>query len=538
MPDHSIFITILAGTCFFMLGISFASENLQKLAANRIRDFISKVSDKPFYGLLTGVAVTVLIQSSGAVTSMLVGLGSAGVITLRQVMGIILGTGIGTTLTVQLLSLNIAQFGLPIFAFAFTVYFLSTRPALTRAMGALMGFGLIFWGLEFIGYGTAALKNVDIFVSSLSYVRENPFVMLLLSAGVTALVHSSAVTIGIAMSLAASGLITVSDAFYWVYGANIGTTATALLASAGGNYIGRQVAWSHCFHKVSMVTLFYFFTPFFADLISTDDAFRDVANAHLLFNFMGSILFFPFINQGVKVIESLVQPGPNDKEFTTKYLSNGTFDSPAVSIAQSERELYRMGDIVLGMLRDSLELFKDYNLELTKDMRDRDNKVDHLNREISLYLTKIIDRHPSVDQREVMRLISWAADLESAADVVENSTLELANKKHNLKLEFSAEGWNDLRALHEKVVEVASLSLTAFQTKSESLSKEVIRQKRQIRRFEKELREKHIERLVARGQATLSTSSIHMDVLSDFRRVVSLMVNHAYGLAQESRRED
>ena len=296
--DHSIFMTVFAGTCFFMFGMSLASDNLQKLAANRIRDLISKISTKPLVGVLTGVAVTFCVQSSGAMTSMLVGLGTAGVISLPQVMGIILGTGVGTTLTVQLLSFKVAQFGLSIFAIAFSTYFLTSKPVVKRIMGAFMGFGLMFWGLELMGVGANALKEVDFIVESLTYFKENPLFMLAMAAGITALVHSSAVVIGLAMSLAASGLIDLVDAFYWVYGANVGTTATAIMASLGGNHVGRQVAWAHCFHKTAMVAIFYYFTPYVAEFVGSGQAFRDVANAHLFFNVAGAVLFFPFIGKG------------------------------------------------------------------------------------------------------------------------------------------------------------------------------------------------------------------------------------------------
>lgn len=529
--SHSIFTLILGGTCFFMLGMNLVSENLQKLAANRIRDVISRVSTNRLLGVSAGIAITVLVQSSGAVTSMLVGLGSAGVITLRQVMAIILGTGVGTTLTVQLLSLNIAQFGLPIFAVCFTVYFLTNKTTLKRVMAAAMGFGLMFWGTEMIGMGSKSLKEMDVFVTSLSFIRGNPSIMLLIAAVFTATVQSSAVTIGIAMSLASSGLISVEDSFYFVYGGNLGTTATALIASTGGNYIGKQVAWAHCFHKSIMVGLFYFLTPLIASWVQTGDPMRDVASAHLLFNVSGTILFLPFLNLGAKYVEELVKPGLHDREFSVKYLDRVSADAPtSVCMAHAEREILRMGDIVLTMVRDSLKLLRNENSDLINDMRNRDNKVDLLNREISLFLTQVMERNPGADHTRIVRLISFATDMESAADVIENSLLDLAKKKHNLKLEFSAEGWSEIHALLEKVIAVTEMSISCFQTSNKDLAARVVSQKREIRAFEKDLREKHIGRLVSGRVESINTSSIHMDVLSDLRRVVSHMSNHVYSL--------
>jgi len=534
MSNHSIIVLILGGTAFFLLGMSIASDNLQSLAANRVRDIIAKLSSRPFLGIFAGIGITVLVQSSGAVTSMLVGLGTAGVVTLPQVMGIILGTGIGTTITTQLLSLNIAELGLPIFAVAFTVHFLTHKKTLSRVMQVVMGFGLMFWGLEVIGWGTAELKNVSLFTSSLEYLRANPFAMLLMVAVFTAMVHSSAAAVGIAMSMASAGLIDLSDAFFWVYGANIGTTATGLLAASGGNVIGRQVAWAHCLHKVVMVLLFYFVTPYAAALIDTGVAARDVANAHLLFNVVGAILFFPFIKQGAALIEKIITPSPHEKEFSVKYLDRINFESPSVVLAHAERECLRMADIVSSMIRDSLLILRNDNPDLAEDLRARDNKVDMLNREISLFITKYMDSTDGTLHRHMVRLFGYASDLESAADVIDNSILELARKKHSLKVEFSDDGWRELENLHEAVMEVTSLSVSCFQLQSKDLAAKVVFKKRVIRKMEKTMREAHISRLVAGRQESINTSSIHLDVLSDYRRVVGLLANHVYAFLRDS----
>ncbi|MCB0356527.1 MAG: Na/Pi symporter, partial [Bdellovibrionales bacterium] len=180
-----------AGIAFFMFGMNLASESLQKLTANRTRELLSKVTNRPYIGVLVGVALTVIIQSSGAVTSMLVGLASAGVIKLHQVMSLIIGTAIGTTVTVQILSLNIAQYGLPAFSGAFVVYFLTRNKLLKHSMQVVMGFGLIFWGLELIGLGTLSLREMDYFINALQTFKENPLLTILVSAIFTAVVHSS-----------------------------------------------------------------------------------------------------------------------------------------------------------------------------------------------------------------------------------------------------------------------------------------------------------------------------------------------------------
>ncbi|MBT4760981.1 MAG: Na/Pi cotransporter family protein [Bdellovibrionaceae bacterium] len=512
-----------------MFGMSLASEHLQKLLANRMRDLLAKLSENHMYGIAVGVGLTLMIQSSGAVTSMLVGLGSAGVVSLSQVMSVILGTTIGTTFTVQLLSFNIAQYGMPIFSFAFIIYFIAHKKALKHTMSVVMGFGLIFWGLELIGIGTHSLREAEFFIDFLGFLKENPLMAIIATSAFTAVVHSSAVTIGFAMSLAGSGMIGLEDAIYWVYGANIGTTATALLAAAGGNYVGKQVAWAHCLYKVLGVGLFFVFTHFIASILDFDSIERNVANAHTVFNVLTAIIFFPFITKGSVIIEKIFPPSRSEKQFGVKFLDRSDFQSATVAIAHAERELLRLGDIVATMIRDSMDLFVDDNEELIESIRERDNKVDLLNKEIHLFLASYMDE---VDgggvNKQMMRMLSFASDLESAADVIDNNLMPLSQKKHALKLEFSHEGWEELYQLHGIVSQLAAMSLSCFQLQDKDLAAKILKTKRKVRKLEKHMKESHIERIVKGQKNSINTSSIHLDVLGEYRRIVGLMSNHIY----------
>ena len=391
---HSSIIMTIAGVAFFVFGISIASENLQKLAANRIRALLGTLSRRPVFGVGFGVLLTIILQSSGAVTSMLVGLGSARVITLAQVMSLVLGAAVGTTLTVQLLSFNVAQYGLPIFAISFFTYFLSRRRLVRNAMGAAMGFGMLFWGLDLVTMGTEGLSHLQTFGDFLQILRANPFYSLVVAAILTALVQSSAVTIGLAMTLAAHGMVDVHDTIYWIFGANIGTTATAILASAGSNYVGRQVAWAHCFYKVAGVLLFLPFTHFLVRFIAFGEPARDVANINTVYNFLAALIFFPFVRRGSQMIEQLFPPSEAEREYSVKYLNKDDWQNPSVVAAHAERELLRMADIVINMIGESLSLFRAENPDLVQSMRRRDDHVDLLARELNLYLAKNLDHAP------------------------------------------------------------------------------------------------------------------------------------------------
>jgi phosphate:Na+ symporter len=524
----------LGGVAVFLLGMNIASENLQKLAADRIRDIVTTLAKKPFWGVFLGVGLTLILQSSGAVTSLLVGLGSAAVITLPQVMSVILGTAIGSSITVQVLSFDIAPLGLPTFGLSFFVYYLSKRRVIKTFAAAMMGFGLLFFGLEMIKIGTDELRNFEQFQMLIRTLSENPFYALMLAAFFTATVASSAVVILFAITLTAHGIMTMDDAIYWIFGANVGTTATALIAATGGNYVGRQVAWAHLLYKLVSVMIFFPFAHLLAQWFSNSTPERDLANINTFYNAAAALIFFPFIKKGADLVEKWFPPSKDELKFSVKYLSKKDWESPSVIVAHAEREALRMADIVTSMIEDSLKLFRSDDPELIEGMRRRDDHVDLLARELNLYLAQQLDGAPEGLRGQMLKLMYFVTDLEAAADVVDNQLLELAQKKHHFKVDFSDEGWKDLQEISAAVVQISHMAIACFQTQDKDLAAKVIFHKRNIRKLEQKMRENHITRLVKGTPESIRTSSIHLDVLGEYRRIVGLLSNHVYGLLKDS----
>ncbi len=537
MVSQSTLVYLFAGLAFFMYGTTLVSENLQKLVGNRVRELMNKISKSNMLSIFVGVALTVCLQSSGAVSMLLVGLGSAGVITLSQVMGVLIGSSVGTTVTVQLISFNVAQYGLPIFTIGFLFYFVSKKNVVKQWMGVLMGFGLIFFGLQYMGLGTEAINHIDILRQMFAKLSIHPPLTLAASIIMTALIHSSAVTIGLAMSLASQGVISLYDAMFWVYGANIGTTFTGIMGAVGGNYIGRQVAWANFCYKVASVILFMFFTESFARTLGaySGNSVRAIANAHTIYNIIAAIMFYPLIGWGTRFFESYIKPTSSEKKFGVKYLDRATYQNSTLAMAYARREILRMGDIVVSMIRDSIALLGREDPELLETIKENDNKVDLLMREIKLFLVKYADEAVGGIDQLVFNLISMASDLESAADVIDNNILELSRKKNALKLNFSDEGWREIKEFHAMTVEIATVSMSCFELQDPDLAKKLIEMKRGMRRQEKLLREHHIDRLNKGLKETINTSAIHLDLLGDYRRVVGLLCNHAYEVTHEAR---
>jgi phosphate:Na+ symporter len=509
------------------------SQSLQKLTANRTRDLMKFISGKRLMGLATGVLLTVLLQSSGAFTSLLVGLCSAGVLSLAESLPVILGTTIGSTLTVQLLSLNITKYGLAVFAFSFFVRFLTNRPGLKKVMTVPLGFGMLFFGLELIGTGTAALRELPDFSQPLQTFNDNPLLVIVVTTILTTIVHSSTVTIGFAMALASQGLLTFESSLFWIFGANIGTTGVALIASLGENETGKQVAWAHTLIKVAGVCLFLPFVSYIGSINLGNTPERGIANFHTFYNILSAFILIPALPLLSKAVQILVPNKKGSDQFGTKYLDRYSWStsSTPMALAHAEREALRMANIVTKMLAESLNLFRDYNPELAEKISGQDDKVDLLNREIRIFLTEKLDWEvdgSAESQADIMRVFTYVSDLESAADVIDNTLKEMAAKKHSLKLEFSDEAWGDLDQLHKKIMLLNDYSLGCFQRRDKQLGAKAISTKRDIRKLEVTFKESHMARLLEGVKESSRSSSIVMDLLGEMRRISGLLTNHIY----------
>lgn len=527
--NNSYLVTLFGGICIFLYGMAVASRSLETLLSARVSVLLNKLSDSQFVAIVIGISLTTLLQSSGAVTSMLVNLGSAKVVSLPQVMGVIIGTAIGSTLTVQLISFDLSQFALPLFIVSFVAYFFAKKPGLKTIASTFIGFAFIFLGMGLISASAHHYAELPMLQDAIATIKENPHLSILFSMLFCALVQSSAVTVGLVMSLVQAQILSIHDAMFWVYGANIGTTSIALIAAIGSNHIGRQVAWAHFFYKTLSVAIFLVGSihEYFVDFLQTfqTTASRQLANGHLMFNLISAAVFFPFIKPAAKFIEKLFPKDPKE-DFAAKYLAMNNYQSSALAVSYANREIMRMADIVLSMINDSLQLFDHADSTLIESIKERDNKVDFLYRETKMFLVDQANNSPNAVNQGVMNLIMFVSDLERAADSIDINLTTLAIKKNALKLEFSQEGWQDIKEMHGLMVRVSQMAIHAFNQKE--MCDEAIQLKRELAKLEIQLRENHISRLNRGLRESINTSSIHLDLLSEYKRIASLICSHAY----------
>lgn len=527
--EHSSIVLLLAGISFLLYGLSRASEALQKLAANQIRKVLTRVSENGIVSLLVGVGLTLLMQSSAAVTATLVNLGTARVLSLPQVMGVLIGVAIGASLTVQLISLHLTDFGLPLFVIGFLVFYLSRRQRIRDSFEFVMAIGLLFFGIEMIGSGANGMVSANFFADAFAFLRENPVLAVIVSALVTSLFHSSTATIGVVIALAAGGVVTSADAVMWIYGANIGTASTGILAALRGDYVGKRIAWANVLYRVATVVIFVPFGPVALELIQRylESPGSQIAFFATAMNVFSASVFFPLRGYGVKIVEAIVQPGPSEREFGVRFLKRSNYESFSIALAHAKREILEMGDIVFQMLEASIFLFRRQDPELVRDVRGSDDKVDLLLKEIKLFLIRVSETAPEGLSQTVIDLVSFGSDLEAAADVIDHHIASLARKKHSNQFEFGQEDWADLEDLHRNVVRALSLALSGFQTDDPALAAQLVHLKHEIRDQENRAREAHIARLSKGVSVGIGTSAIYLECLGTYLQLVEMLTKHA-----------
>ena len=533
---EGLLISLIGGICLLLYGLQMAGEGLQGVAGAKLRGLLGLVTQNRLMGVGAGAALTAIIQSSSATTVMLVGFTSAGLMTLPQTIAIILGADIGTTLTVQLLAFPVLDYALLIVAAGFGLLFLSKGRQLKLTGKAVMGFGLLFLGLKIIMDGVAPLHSVEWIPDLFLALEAHPLWAVLFSAALTAVFHSSAATLAIALAFASQGLLTLQASIPIILGANVGTCATALVASIGAPTEAKRVAVAHTLFKVFGVLLFYPLLEVYADLtaLTAESVPRQIANAHTIFNVAITALILPFSTPLANLVTRLVkEPIRTEDPERPRYLDPHVLDSPPLALGQATREALRMADIVQGMYKDAILVFMRDDPELIEYIERRENWTDHLNREIKLYLTKLSPSSLSEEQLErEMALLATIHDLENIGDIIDKNLMELSRKKTYMNLRFSDQGLKEIIELHQMVGQNFEAVITSFASQDVELAQRVIESKRWVAQKERELREAHIHRLHSGLPESIETSAIHLDVLTHLKRINSHITNIAYPTAE------
>jgi phosphate:Na+ symporter len=537
---------LLGGLSFFLFGLDMMSQSLKKAAGDELRRLLSGISQSSVKGFLSGGAVTTILQSSSATTVMLVGFVQAGLMTFASTLPIILGANIGATVTTQLIAFKILDYSLFFVVAGFGIRFFSGSDSMKSWGDALIGFGLLFYGMELMGYAVEPLRELPELTNVLENL-SNPYTGVAAGLVITAVIQSSNALTGILMVLAGHGLIEFYQAVPVVLGSNIGTCATAVIAGAGAAKNAKRVALSHILFKISGVILILPVLGFFIEAVIFSGKYlgsgveRQIANAHTFFNLFVGIVFLPLTRPFAKMIEKIFPdvPEPDEEKilFLT-YLDDTKIVAADVAVYLSRKEIGRMASTVREMLIIAAMPFsgKYKNEEdrrfpgrsLEEGVRLREREIDFLEKKISDYLFQVARESVSKDdQHRIYSMISIVKDLESIGDLIERNFLNLLGKKKALNIDFSAEGREELEIYHSKAVSQISLLKEAFDEKDLSKAAKIMTKERKYLDLELQYRVRHLERIVCKREESIETHEVHMELMNILNQVIVYTSNIA-----------
>lgn len=530
MPDYvKLIFGLVGGLGLFLYGMQLMADGLQKAAGDRLRRLLEILTSTPVIGVLVGALVTMIIQSSSATTVMVVGFVNAGLLTLKQAVSVIMGANIGTTVTAFMVSLKLTQFALPAIGVGFLLQLLGKKKS-TRSIGqTVLGFGLLFLGMEIMGTTLQPLKENAFFTNMILSFSNRPLLGVLVGLGFTAIVQSSSATTGLVVTLASQGLIDLPASVAIILGSNIGTCATALLASIGTHLTARRTAVAHLLFNVSGVVLFLiFFRPYVAFVSTTNrDLARQVANAHIMFNVVNTILLLPFISLFVKLVEKLTPGVDHSEQMGALYLDEHLMVTPSIALGQATRELVRMGKLALAMFDDVYTAFRTSNVERLGPSAHKETTINNLEQAIVDYLVKLSQKSLSKDQSARLNaLLNVTNDLERMGDHAENIG-ELADYRVEHRLPFSDEALTELDDMYGKVTRLVESAVQVLESGDVAKTEGVLAGENDIDVLEKNLRRHHISRLNS-GNCFPASGVVYLDLISNMERIA----DHAHDTAE------
>jgi phosphate:Na+ symporter len=535
----SVLSGLLGGLGLFIYGMTQMGEGLQKAAGDRMRRILEVLTARTWMGVTVGAVVTAVVQSSSATTVMLVSFVNAGLMTLRQAVGVVMGANIGTTVTAQLIAFDLSDLALPAVGLGFVITFFSRRKIHKYLGQIVLGFGLLFLGMTVMTDTMRPLRDNPAFVRWMANLGEKPILGVLAGLAMTMIIQSSSATIGLLMAAASQGIVGFDAAVPVLFGDNIGTCITAVLASVGANLSARRTAVVHVLFNVFGTILFLgllqLFKTFVYMVTPSSDIARLIANAHTSFNVLNTLVWLPMAGVLARIATALC-PG---KEFILergpKYLDKRMLSTPSVALQLAVRELVRMAGIAREMVKDAGEaLLTGRPSAVAKSINAREDLVDNLQAEIILYLSTVMAQGVMTQPQStrLAGMLHVVNDIERIGDHAVNIS-EFAIDKVEQGLEFSDEAKAELRDLFERVDEVISDAVQALEKNDPALAQDVWEKEKYIDELEDVLRTSHLRRL-NQGRCSPASGVIYVEVVDNLERMADHAVNLADAVVQNA----
>lgn len=520
MSSFEIVTGIFGGLGLFLYGMKLMSDGLENVAGEKLKGILEKITSNKVIGVLVGTIVTAIIQSSSATTVMVVSFVNAGLMTLTQATGVILGSNIGTTITAQMVSFNLEVIA-PIFIGVGAIVMMSAKKKRIKDLAYIaLGFGILFMGMGLMSSSLKPISNLQIFNDFISVIGKNHFLGVLVGLTMTAILQSSSATTGILVALANSGNIDMNVAFPIILGCNIGTCVTAILAGLTANRTAKKAALLHLLFNIFGTVLFLPFSDkvvTFVNYLTPDNVARQVANAHTIFNVVITIFILPISKYFVMLVNHILPDDEGKESCGAIYLDKKLLETPIVASGQVIKETIRMANKAKNNLELAMEVFLNWNEEKMKKVYADESIINTLERDITEYLIELSQHNlPEENAKLVSQAYHTINDIERIGDHAEN-IVELAIQKYENNITLSYDGYKEVRQLFEVTLRSITIAIESFKS-NEISDDEVEKVEEEIDSLEKQFRENNINRLSAKT-CLADAGIMFFDLLSNLERI-------------------
>ena len=530
-------IGLLGGLSLFLYGMERMSEALKNVAGEKMKDILGMLSSNRIMGMITGAIVTAVIQSSSVTTVMLVGFVTAGLMSLSQTIGVVMGSNIGTTITAQIVAFKVTKYALLLMAVGFGLLFISKKEKMQQYGYMIMGLGMIFFGMGVMSDAMKPLRSYQPFLDLMTQM-SNPILGILVAALFTALVQSSSATTGVIIVLAMQGLITLQAGIALSFGANVGTCVTAFLASIGKPREAVRVSVVHVLFNVVGVLLFLPFIGPFVKLVvaispSAGDGAtglqaaasvlpRQIANAHTIFNITCALVFLPFVTYFARIIYRLVpdKPLPETDELQPKYLNELLFHTPSLALDAARHEIKRMGKRVDVMNTAMLQAVMNGDKEDLRSIREMDEEVDVLYKHIVNYLGQVSKlKLNDYQNNKMLKLMGAVNDLEHVGDIIEVNMINIGQDRIDKGIKISDKTQQVINTLHVVVSDALKASTRAIVEEDLDFAKRVIDMGDDLDKLVDQAGKHQAERLVSEDSGKFEAYSLEVEIIEKLKRI-------------------
>ncbi len=526
-----IAISLIGGLGMFLYGMNVMGDGLQKAAGEKLKKIIEMLTTNRIMGVLVGTLVTAIIQSSSATTVMTIGFVNAGIMSLQQAVGVIMGANIGTTVTAQLVSFNIEKYAPIAIGIGMVFWFFTKKKNIKNISEILIGFGILFVGMNFMKEAAAPVSEMSQVHDAMLYLSKNPVLGILAGFLITGTIQSSSASIGILIVLASQGLLPITAALPVLYGDNIGTCVTSLLSTIGASRNARRAAIMHlCFNVIgTLLFIIVLSKPIIALVTSIDptNVPRQIANAHTLFNVVNVIVLLPFSTYLVKLATKLV-PYTEDEDLenihTTKFLDERILETPSIALSNTVDEVIRMASRSTRSLNSAYDAVKTFSHEKREKTFEYERMINTLQLDITNYLFALSNRNLSdIERIKADVLFHIVNDIERVGDHADNIA-EISQFMEDKKVIFTEDARNELDTIFELASKNFYDSITALKTSDFELAATITEREREINILEQNARNSHMARLHA-GTCSVEAGIYFLDIISNLERISDHSIN-------------